>query len=145
MIVFQLICDNGHDFEGWFQSGEAFEQQSAAGEIECPHCASRHVTKGIMSPNVATKGAITTSSEREDKQQVFRTKMMEMATAMREQVEKTCDNVGSDFPEEARRIHYGEAPERGIYGEASADETAELLDEGIDVMPLPGKPKKEAN
>ena len=143
MIVFQLLCENGHEFEGWFQSRAAFEEQIEAGVVECPHCASTHVSKGIMSPNVATKGAIKSDSGVSEKQEVFRAKMEAMANDFREQVEKNCDYVGSEFPEEARKIHYGEADERGIYGEASKEETQELLDEGITVLPMPEKTKKK--
>jgi hypothetical protein len=143
MIVYQLLCENGHEFEGWFQSGAAFDEQAAAGIVECPHCASCHVSKAIMSPNVATKGAITSgsSSGAEEKREVFRAKVEAMATEFRDQVEKNCDYVGDEFPEEARKIHYGERDERGIYGEASVEETKELIEEGITVFPMPSKAK----
>jgi len=146
MIVFQLICENGHEFEGWFQSTHAYEDQANAGAIECPFCMSNNVTKGISSPNVATSGAISEQSTgQEQRMQVFRNQLAEMSVKFRDHVEQNFDYVGAEFPDEARRIHYGEAEDRGIYGEATPTETEELLDEGIAVMPLPGRDKKETN
>ena len=145
MIVYQLLCENGHEFEGWFQSSTAFDEQVAAGDVECPHCASCNVTKGIMSPNIATKGAITASEDTKDKLELYRNRMEVMASKVRNHVEENFDYVGGEFPEEARRIHYGEAEDRGIYGEATPEETQDLIDEGVEVMPLPGRSKKDAN
>ncbi len=147
MIVYRLRCENDHEFEGWFKSSKAYDKQATSGSVECPTCATTAVSKAIMSPNIATKGAIGKSTR--EKNVVAKNsdsqKFEKMAAAIRDHVEKNFDYVGEKFPDEARRIHYGEADERGIYGEATNEETKELLDEGVDVAPLPGKPKRKPN
>ena len=155
MIVFDLKCDLGHVFEAWFKSSDAYETQRALGEIECPHCLSNRVEKAVMAPNVKAKAnsrvddrmvAADVLLDGEDREQVGYTRLPaklqdELETVLakvRKHVEETCEYVGPDFPEEARKIHYGEVPERGIYGEATREESMELLEEGIDVIPVPG-------
>lgn len=169
MIVFDLKCEKSHQFESWFRSSAAYEEQKAAGLVACPYCDSTQVSKAPMAPNVAAKG-----NQRQEKMQRAEMgrsnsegqisnplasksakgshvaaapvspemeKLIDKAVAtmrqLQEHVEANCDNVGDQFVEEARKIHYGEAEERGIYGNASLDEAQELLDEGIDLMPLP--------
>ncbi|HXV73392.1 MAG TPA: DUF1178 family protein [Sphingomonadales bacterium] len=150
MIVFDLKCANGHVFEAWFASSEEFAAQSHNTEIECPHCGSSRVEKTLSAPNVGRKSnarpgtiAFSGAAKREP---VGLTRLPGALKAefdgilkkVREHVEKTCEYVGEKFPEEARKIHYGETPERGIYGEASAHEAEALREEGIEVLPLPG-------
>ncbi len=135
MIRFALACAAGHEFEGWFRSNEAFDQQRAAGELACPVCGATSVDKAIMAPAVARSGA----ADRPPPEVVAR--FLAMARALRAHVEQNFENVGARFPEEARRIHLGEAEPRDIYGEATPEEVRELLDEGIEVRPLPWVPK----
>ena len=137
MIKFQLQCEKDHDFAGWFQSGDAFDAQVKRKLVECPTCGSTEVRKALMAPNVATskkKAAAAPEAQ------------AEIAKAMREvrrKVEETAEYVGPRFAEEARRIHYKETEEKGIYGEASLTEAKELADEGIDFMPLPVLPEDQ--
>ncbi len=148
MILYQLQCHDGHEFEAWFQNSGAYDQQAEAGTVECPFCESHRVHKAIMAPNIAKKRA-SSAPAGPHKQTMVRdaraVKWLRMASAFRDHVEKNFDYVGSDFAEEARRIHYGESEERGIYGEASKEETEALQDEDIDIAPLPMVPKKNVN
>lgn len=147
MIKYTLRCEDCEtEFEGWFANSADFDAQAEAGLLECPACASSAVRKAIMAPAVrSSRAAAKTKSE-----QFFRREMAQAARKARDYVEKNFDYVGEKFPEEARRIHYGETPERGIYGEASGREVKELREEGVSVAPLPGtnaagKPKKALN
>ncbi len=148
MILYQLQCHDGHEFEAWFQNSAAYDKQAELGTVECPFCESNRVHKAIMAPNIAKKRA-SSAPAGSDKQTMVRdaraVKWLRMARAIRDHVEKNFDYVGSDFPEEARRIHYGESEERGIYGEANQEETQALQDEDIDVAPLTMVPKKNVN
>jgi hypothetical protein len=135
MILFQLACANDHRFEAWFRDSASFDQQIAAGDIGCPFCADAHVSKAPMAPHIA-KSPVKADSPRDRAQQVTR-ELMEVMDNLRRHVEDKCDYVGGDFPEEARRIHYGEADPRGIYGEASDNESAALKEEGIEVHRVP--------
>ena len=130
MIVYNLRCRNSHEFEGWFRDSAAFDAQSAGGTLTCPVCDSRKVEKAIMAPAVsgAKKSAVTAAEAK---------KMRQFMTGLRKYVQENADYVGPNFAEEARKIHYGEAEDRHIYGEASLEEAKELVDEGVDVAPLP--------
>ena len=134
MIKYQLKCASGCSFEGWFRSSEDFDSQAAIGALECPLCASVAVERAIMAPAVVTGGA----PRRKERLAVMRETMAEAARRARDYVEKNFDYVGEKFPEEARKIHYGETRERGIYGEATGKEVKDLVDEGVTVAPLPG-------
>lgn len=155
MIVFDLKCEQNHQFESWFKSSDAYSDQLAAGLIECPYCGSIDITKAVMAPNVGAKSnqqksapaviaapveepvasaAMSVSKETRE----LAKKAAKAIAAFQEHVERSCENVGENFAEEARKIHYGEREERGIYGETSIEEAQELLEEGVDVMPLPG-------
>jgi hypothetical protein len=129
MIVFDLICGEDHRFEAWFRDGKAYEAQAAAREIVCPMCGDTAVAKAPMTPNLA-RGAAPRES-------VDPAKVMRGLEALRDEVEKNFDNVGERFPEEARKIHYGEVEQRNIYGEASAEEARELREEGVEFGSLP--------
>lgn len=145
MIKYALHCDAGHEFEAWFNSIAAFDEQKAAGELSCPGCGSAEVSKSIMAPNVATKGAVKTKQGREQTAghiREARQQYMKVVKHVREHVEKNFDYVGDQFSEEVRRMHYGESDERNIYGEATPEEARDLMEEGIDVMPLPDDPEK---
>ena len=135
MIKYELKCgDCGIQFEGWFVDSAGYESQAAANEIECPSCGQSNISKAIMAPNIARRRG---NEERGGSGQETRLAVREALREMRREVEDNCENVGANFPEEARKIHYGEAEERGIYGEASKEEAADLIEEGVDVTPIP--------
>jgi hypothetical protein len=133
MILFALRCAHGHEFEGWFRDGIGFEAQQDAAEIACPYCGDTSVEKAVMAPRV--------KRSREAKMPaVTLAEMRKALTELRRQIESNCDYVGGRFAEEARRIHYGETDPRGIYGEASNEESRELADEGISFGQIPWIP-----
>lgn len=149
MIKYSLICRAGHEFEGWFQNSAVFDAQSANDMVVCPSCGSHDVHKALMSPAVATR------SNRAEAVQNRPTPgpdtamhayvppaIAEIVRNIRAELETKADYVGSDFAEEARKIHYEESPERGIYGEATSEEVAELDAEGIPVFALPVLPEE---
>ena len=135
MILFDLRCADGHVFEAWFRDGETYDAQAKAGEIACPLCGDTAVAKALMAPNVARGGE---ALHPEQAAQVMR-----YLSAVRDHVEKTHDHVGDKFPEEARKIHYGEARKRNIYGSATRDDARALGEEGIEfgVLPMPMRRK----
>jgi hypothetical protein len=141
MIKYALACEQAHEFESWFPSSEAFETQRKRGFVTCPFCDSAKVEKQIMAPSV-TRTDKTPKAPAPEPQPVAvlseRERELRAALrALREHVMKNAENVGKDFVEEARKMHYGEAEERSIYGEADLAEARALLEEGIDVLPLP--------
>ncbi len=129
MIAYQLQCKNGHSFEGWFRDSTAFDAQAADGKLACPTCNSRKVEKAVMAPAIAGK-----AREQADARAALR--------EMRAKLLTDAEHVGSEFPEEARKIHYGESDQRAIYGEASVDDVKSLLEEGVPVAPIPPDPDK---
>jgi hypothetical protein len=133
MILFALRCSHGHEFEGWFRDGVAFEAQQDAAEIACPHCGDSLVEKAVMAPRLGRP------RETKPPPQLLR-EMRSALSELRRQIETHCDYVGVRFAEEARRIHYGETDPRGIYGEASNEESRELADEGISFGQIPWVP-----
>lgn len=137
-MKFSLECKNDHAFEGWFRSNEDFETQQKRGFLECPMCGTSKVTKSLMAPSVTTgrsKEKMQVAAGQAAQAQMM-AKMMEFA----KEVKAKAEDVGEKFPEEARKIHYGEEDARAIYGKASNEEVAELLDEGVELMPLPDVP-----
>ncbi len=145
MIVFDLLCGNDHEFESWFQDSDAFEKLSKAGHVACPICGDTKISKSLMAP--AVSGTKKKSNEKmaisaKAAQQMG--KYMEAVKEMREQVEKNCDYVGEKFPEEARKMHYGEAETRNIYGEATDTEAEALQEEGVEVQRIPWAPSEDA-
>ena len=146
MIKYNLKCDHEHEFEVWFSKSSDFDEQAPKGLIACPHCSSTKVEKAIMAPNVSTARKKADIAEKRAKAM---TMMNAAANKIRQEIEDNCDYVGDKFADEARAIHYGEKDERGIYGEASPKQASELLEEGIDVAPLPDiiapKPKSKIN
>jgi hypothetical protein len=139
MIVYNLRCKAGHGFEGWFKDSAAFDAQASSGKLVCPVCNSRKVEKAIMAPAVAgtRKTSVTAPEEMR--------KMRQFMTGLRKYVQDNAEYVGPRFAEEARKIHYGETQERQIYGESTVKEAVELVEEGIDVAPLPPDPDEAAN
>ena len=140
MIIFDLACPHEHHFEGWFQSREDFDGQLAQGLIACPHCASLEIRRV---PSAVHLSRPTEASPSPAAGQTVKSVPIDLRAgalaAFRQLTElllANCEDVGSDFAEEARRIHYVEAPERSIRGEATAEEYEELLEEGIEVFRL---------
>lgn len=131
MIRYNLICASNHEFEGWFSSSSDYDDQAESGLLSCPSCGTIQVEKAIMAP------AIKTARKTEARSEEAAKAMTAMAAKIRTEIGKNCDNVGANFAEEARAIHYGEKPERGIYGSTTAEESAKLKDEGIEAHPLP--------
>lgn len=130
MKVYNLSCERDHRFEGWFASEAEFSSQLAQQQIECPVCESRAIKKLPSAPRLNLAGA---QAPQPDAQARLQTKLME---AVRKVIANT-EDVGDRFAEEARRIHYNEAPQRGIRGVATVEQCAALVEEGIDVAPLP--------
>ena len=135
MIVFKLSCsDCDFSFEGWFENTKDYNKQIKKGLITCPSCNSIQIKKGLMAPNVAKKS--NTKISKRSKSIASNIKKLKKI------IEKEFDYVGNNFSEEAKKIKYGEVKERAIYGEASIEQTKELIDEDIDVLPLPFSTKK---
>jgi hypothetical protein len=155
MIHYNLRCARGHTFESWFQSSSAYESQEKRKLITCPACGSDKVERAIMAPRVVSKKGreratpepvaaptevatppATTTPLMMAQERELRTKLKEL----RDHIVKNADNVGERFPNEARKMHYGDIEHRPIYGEASPDEARSLIEEGIEVSPLPVLP-----
>ena len=156
MIRYALICQHGHQFESWFQDSAAYDKQAKRGLVSCPHCGSAKVEKAIMAPRLASTArkrgkpieAPETAPETtpasapapvamiSPQEQEIRAKLKEL----RDHLIKNADNVGAKFPQEARKMHYGEIEHRSIYGVASPEEAKELSEEGIEFHPLPSLP-----
>ena len=131
MIVYNLRCTNSHEFEGWFKDSSAFDEQTSSSKLVCPICNSKKVEKAIMAPAVSGAKKSNLSAPEEMR------KMRQFMTGLRKHVLENAENVGPNFAEEARKIHYGEVEERPIYGETTIKEAIELVEEGVDVAPLP--------
>ncbi len=151
MIRYALRCERGHEFESWFQSSSAYDAQSKRGLVTCPHCDSAKVEKAIMAPRVASKRrskhveapVAAPAPDAAPQQLVMSPQERELVTKLKElrdHVVKNADNVGKKFPEEARKMHYGESESRAIYGEATPEEAKALAEEGVEVAPLPVLP-----
>jgi len=133
MIVYDLRCPEGHQFETWFRDSAAYEAQVETGDVICPTCGSGKVEKALMAPNLA-RGEPRAPTVQVDERAVQARRAL---GELRGQIEANCDYVGQRFPEEARRIHYGETDPRGIYGESTAEEADALKEEGVQVHRLP--------
>jgi hypothetical protein len=132
MILFDLRCTKGHVFEAWFRDNASFDRQAKAGAVDCPACGSRKIEKAPMAPRIGKGNEV---SSRQMAKEL--TEMKRQLTDLRDKVEANCDYVGSNFAEEARRIHYGEVEHRDIYGEATDEEAKELSEEGIEFARIP--------
>jgi hypothetical protein len=166
MIRYRLQCPDDHQFDAWFANGAAYDTQAKRGLVACAVCGSTKIDKALMAPNVATKGnkkadkpasakvapphddatavAATNSvalSGEAAKRAAVAQELVSLMRKVRAEVEAKAEYVGPNFAEEARKIHYDEAPNRGIYGEATKRDVVALLDEGIDIMPLPDLPE----
>jgi hypothetical protein len=136
MKVFNLCCDQDHAFEGWFASAQAFDDQLGSGLLECPLCGSHEVVKTPSAPRL-NLGAIEPAAAKEPVAMTNDAAMRAALIGIARTIAANSEDVGERFPDEARAIHYDEAPKRSIRGVASKDEAAELVDEGIEVVPLP--------
>jgi hypothetical protein len=136
MIVYNLLCENAHRFEGWFGSAEAFDHQHLAGQLFCPVCGSSSVQRQPSAPHVHTRAAEAPAADRALTMQQIRAHLVDYLL-------KNSEDVGERFSEEARAIFYEEAPERPIRGRATLAEARELHEEGIEVfaLPMPPAPK----
>jgi hypothetical protein len=153
VIRYALNCRSGHAFESWFPSSSAYDEQVARGLVACPVCGSEKVEKAIMAPRLARNDKRIAAAEAPEAPPVkpdatapvammspieieFRKKLKEL----RDHLTRNADYVGPKFSEEARRMHYGESDRRSIYGEASSEDAAELVEEGIEFHHLPPLP-----
>ena len=135
MIVFNLNCsDCAASFEGSFENTKDYNKQIRKGLLTCPSCNSTQIKKGLMAPNLSKKSNSKISKRNKS--------IASNVKKLKKIIEKEFDYVGDKFTEEAKKIKYGEAKERAIYGEASIEQTKELIDEDIDVLPLPFSTKK---
>jgi hypothetical protein len=137
MIRFALICDHGHDFDAWFGSGDSYDEQIEARAVRCPGCGSAEVKKAPMAPAVK-RGRVAPPEAPAARD---RKKTYAFLKGLRAHLEANAEHVGPAFPEEARKMHYGESEVRSIYGEASLDEAKALHEEGIPAVPLPPLPE----
>lgn len=144
MIVYDLSCDKGHRFEGWFGSSEDFASQKERGLVSCPQCGSGAVQKAPMAPSVGKKGNQRAEQAPTGAKGVSNAPMTpEVAAALDKLAQaqaKALENstwVGKDFAEQSRAMHYGERDHAAIHGEASLEEARDLIDEGVPVAPLP--------
>ncbi len=138
MIRYRLRCANTHEFDAWFASSESYEAQVAACKIVCPDCGDLDVGKAIMAPNVAVRDH---AAHEASEGMSGPPRDVELLREVRRTLLAAAEDVGARFPEEARKIHYGEAEARGIRGSASSEEVRSLLDEGIEVIALPALPE----
>jgi hypothetical protein len=147
MIRYSLQCSKGHGFEGWFSSSKDHDDQKAKGLLACPVCGSHEVEKTLMAPSVATARKKEARREHAVKQSAalpadpMKREMLKQIKELRDKVLAGAEDVGDKFTEEARKIHYGEAEARGIFGQASLEDAAGLIEEGIDVLPIPELPE----
>lgn len=138
MIRFSLNCSSDHHFEAWFRNNDDFDLQLKSGLVTCPQCGSHEVQKALMAPSVTTgrkKDQIALGMDKAQK------KILNEIQELARKVRDNADYVGDKFAEEARKIHYGETETRGIYGEASTEDVTSLVEEGIEIMPLPPLPE----
>ena len=144
MIRYDLICDKGHEFDGWFRDSAAFDEQAGRGLVSCSQCGSDRVEKQLMAPGIPTKSnrkSLAPQKMMAGPVDPRSQALLKMMREMRKSVEANAEYVGDKFAEEARRIHYAEAEKRGIYGEATPLDAEALIEEGIEVHPLPRLPE----
>ena len=146
MIRFSLSCADGHRFDSWFQSSDAFDTLQRAGHLSCAVCGSTDVKKALMAPAVSLAETDAQTASAPSPTQADAPEGAQKAIAeLRKKVEETSDYVGLEFAAEARAMHLGDIPERPIYGEAGRDEAKALIEDGVPVAPLPFLPRKVTN
>ncbi len=154
MIRYALRCAKGHEFEAWFANSSAYDSQRAKGAVRCPACSTSRVEKALMAPRIS-KGSKRTSAGHSPLSTSTSTDITNASAPdlppearavlrkLREEIVSKADYVGPRFAEEARKIHYEEAEDRGVWGEASAEDARDLLEEGISILPLPKLPEDQ--
>ncbi|MEM9579543.1 MAG: DUF1178 family protein [Pseudomonadota bacterium] len=149
MIQFALKCSDGHRFDSWFSSGDAFDKLQASKMITCPVCASSDISKELMAPSVRPgrkKDAVKAAAQPEPGPlSAPATPAEQMIAEMRARVESSSEYVGNAFASQARAMHDGDAPEKSIYGEANPEDARQLIEDGIPVLPLPFRPSGKSN
>jgi hypothetical protein len=139
MIKYSLECNQSHTFDAWFSDSLNFEKQNKNNQISCPNCSSLKIKKSIMAPSIPSKNYKSNLlNEKKDKVEVILSKV-------RKHVEDNFDYVGDKFADEARSMHYGEKEEREIYGETTIEDAVDLIEEGVNVKPMPGVDPKLKN
>lgn len=164
MIRYRLKCEKRHEFEAWFPNSAAFDRQLKRGEVSCPRCGTAKVNKTLMAPSIIkgvkrTRAAkaparaqekapaeapatpVASPAQPETHRLAAHGELAKVMRKLRAEIEAKSEYVGPRFPEEARKIHYEEAPARGIYGEATREEAQALSEEGIEFFPLPSLPE----
>lgn len=166
MIKYALGCEKDHEFEGWFSSSDEFDRLVKAGHVDCPQCGSTKISKLLMAPSVKTSrgkdivpmgrpspvpvpspqgGHVAMGAPAmpplPDVPAEVREQVVEHLREIKKHVMANAENVGDRFADEARKIHYGESKQRGIYGSATPEDAAELVEEGVEIMPLPLLPE----
>ena len=144
MIHYDLICEKGHEFDGWFSDSSAFDKQALHGMVNCTVCGTGEIQKQLMAPGIparsntrAAASQVMTAGPLDPRAAV----MMQMMREHRKHVEATSENVGDKFVDEARKIHYNESEKRGIHGLATPDDAKALVEEGIEIFPVPVLPE----
>jgi hypothetical protein len=140
VITYNLHCSAGHEFEGWFKDSAAYETQAKKGALSCPVCGDEKIGKAIMAP--AVKGSVTKAKGEGEPSPEQRAELKQYVSGFRKFVQDNAEYVGKQFPEEARKIHYGETEERHIYGESTVAEAKELIEEGVRIAPMPPDPEE---
>jgi hypothetical protein len=143
VIRYDLICGKGHKFDGWFSNSDAYDKQAKRGLISCTECGDSKIEKQIMSPGISAKGnrRVETQAMTAGPVDPRAAAMMQMMREYRKHVTANSENVGNNFAEEARKIHFKEVKERPIYGEATPDDAMALIEDGIEVHPIPRLPE----
>ena len=149
MIRFALVCANGHEFESWFASNESYDFQIANKLVSCPYCNGTDLAKAVMAPAVARANRAPRKPQKSNEAPKQNVALLgeadhglrEMARDLHQKIVAATVDVGAEFAREARRIHDGEAPERPIRGQTSPQEARALLDEGVEIMPMPATPE----
>ena len=156
MIKYSLFCENEHDFEAWFSNSAEYASQDKRALVSCPYCGSTKINKALMTPSIPNRQSknlkqfdnepqitpdqtLTTADKMPEKFSQVLNQMREMRT----HIQKNSEDVGKNFAEEARKIHYGETKKRGIYGQASQKEVEGLVEEGVEVLPIPALPEDQ--
>ena len=150
MIRYDLICAGGHEFDGWFSNSAAFDEQARKGLVSCVHCGSTRIEKQLMAPGIPVKSNRKAEPAEKVKPMLAgaalslrEQKLIQMMRDVRKAVEENAEYVGDRFADEARKIHYEEAEKRGIYGETTSDDAKALIEEGIEIHPLPVLPEEK--
>lgn len=134
MVIYDIGCDNEHQFEGWFREPEDYHRQLENGQLDCPVCGSRNVRK------LPTGSKILTGEGRHDSKaenRISRESVERVVEELADYIEQNFTDVGDEFPEQARKVYYGETDLKNIYGNANSEEVEELHEEGIEVIPIP--------